>query len=266
MTDDDAAGLPAHASTVAALFGELADRARALAQRHFRSGLAVETKPDRSPVTEADRAIEAALRALIAERFPEHGIWGEEQGHDGLRQRWLWVLDPIDGTKAFVTGLPLFVTLIALLDRGRPVFGAIEASALGERWQGGLGVPPTWNGVACRTRPVADLAEARMYSTTWVGARPAYQAAIRRLAAAVGMPRAGGDGYVYGLLASGFVDLVLDCAMQPYDYMAMVPVIEGAGGRVTDWQGRTLTLAGDGNVLAAANPRLHEAALRVLAG
>jgi myo-inositol-1(or 4)-monophosphatase len=246
-----------------------ADAAGAVIRPLFRSALLVEAKGDASPVTEADRAAEQAIRALLAPRFPEHGIWGEEFGADRAEAEYVWLLDPIDGTRAFVTGRPLFGTLIALLHRGRPVLGLIDQPATGERWIGVAG-RPTWVrsplGGAAGCRPCARMAEAELSCTSPDMFLPGDQAGFARLRAAARRVTWGGDCYAYGLLAIGLVDVVAESTMKPWDWAALVPVVEGAGGRVTDWEGRSLTLESDGRVLAVGDPGLLGEAVGLLAG
>lgn len=242
---------------------QLADAARPIAREYFRQPLAVESKADLSPVTIADRTIEIALRQMIESRYPDHGILGEEfsarQGN-----HLTWVLDPIDGTRSFITGMPLFGTLIALLQDGRPMLGVIDFPALSERWTGVTGQATRHQGNVVRTSAVGKLAEASCYSTSPDMFTDEDVGKVARLGARLGMRRFGGDCYAYALLASGHCDLVVEAGLQPYDYLSLVPVIEGAGGRISDWQGRALTLDSDGRVLAAANPALWEQALAVL--
>lgn len=248
----------------AALATTLAAVARRIAMRHFRTPIAVETKTDLSPVTLADRSIEAELKAIIEARAPDHGIFGEEHGAARDGARLVWVIDPIDGTKSFVSGLPLFGTLVALLDRGRPVLGMIDMPALAETWLGRQDAPTTLNGRPCRTRACRDLADAVLYTTSPEPFRGRDAAAFAALGAGVRMTRFGGDCYSYGLLASGHVDLVCEVGLQPYDYLPLVPVITGAGGVITDWSGAPLTMRSDGRVMAAATPDLHAKALDVV--
>lgn len=231
-----------------------ADEAGRIAVRYFRQGLAVEHKGDESPVTIADRSIEACLRARIAEAFPDHGIFGEEEGAENLDRRHIWVVDPIDGTKSFITGHPLFGGLLALLDSGEPCLGQIDMPVTGERWCGIAGRPSTLNGRPCRTSGRTELADATAYTTDPLLFTGAGAAAFQALREAVGLIRFGGDCYNYALLASGHCDLVLETGLQPYDYLPVVQVIRGAGGVITDWQGRALTLQSSGEVLAAATP------------
>ena len=269
---------------LAAFASELADAARKVILPYWRKSLAVEEKdePDRaiavSPVTEADRNTERALRDLIESRYPEHGIFGEE--FDAVREdaEWVWVLDPIDGTKSFITGKPLFGVLVALLYRGRPVLGLIDQPVLRERWLGRMGQRTTLNGEELRARDCSELSEAYMYATTphmfegWTA--PAFDALRQQ----VRVPLYGCDCYAYGLLAAGHCDLVVEATMMPYDYCALVPVIEGAGGVITDWQGGPLTWHGpqeagsEGTqgrrqpqeVLAAGGSQVHAACLETL--
>ncbi|HEX2840860.1 histidinol-phosphatase [Hyphomicrobium sp.] len=243
---------------------ELADVARRIAREHFRSTTAFDLKADSSPVTVADKAIERALRADIEERFPEHGIFGEETGRTEGDGR-IWVLDPIDGTKSFITGMPLFGALIAFVEQDRPQLGIIEMPALKERWSASQGVT-AFAGRPCRTSDCKTLADARVHTASpdiFTGQdweryeRMSRQAAIRRF---------GGDCYQYGLLASGFCDVVVEASLMPYDYMALVPVVEGAGGCITDWEGRPLDFNSDGRVAAAASKALHAETLEYLSG
>jgi len=249
-----------------ALAERLAEAARPVIRKYFRTPVAVDDKPDDSPVTIADREAEAAMRLLIAETYPQHGILGEEHGRHNVDAEWVWVLDPIDGTKAFITGKPSFGTLIALAHRGRPVLGIIDQAILGERWLGADGHPTTLNGAPARVRDCDALAKAYAYTTGPEFFDAATLPAWNRIAASVKQPRYGCDCYAYALLASGFVDLVVEAGLKPYDYSALVPVIANAGGTVTDWNGAPLTIHSDGRVCAAGDARLHAQALKVLAG
>ena len=248
-----------------ALAESLADAARAVVRRYFRRPLAVEDKSDLSPVTIADREAEAAMRRLIEERFPEHGILGEEHGSVRAEAEHLWVLDPIDGTKSFISGIPLFGTLIALLHRGRPVLGVIDQPNLAERWIGAEGRPTTLNGARVETRRCPALASATLFSTAPESMfQDADALGFARLRAAVKLTRTGADCYAYAQLASGFIDLVVEAQMKPYDYCALVPVIAGAGGVITDWQGEALGLHSDGRVFACGDPALAAEARALL--
>jgi inositol-phosphate phosphatase/L-galactose 1-phosphate phosphatase/histidinol-phosphatase len=243
----------------------LADCAGEVQRRYFRTPVSVETKADSSPVTIADREAEARMRELIEAAFPEHGILGEEHGPVRTDAEFVWVLDPIDGTKSFITGRPLFGTLIALAHHGRPVLGLIDQSILQERWVGLDGAGAVWNGRPIAVRPCPQLGDAVLFATSpaMFGTAPEARA-FARLQATVRLPMFGGDCYAYGLLAMGFADLVVEASLQPYDFMALAPVIEGAGGRITDWKGQRLGLDSDGCVLAAGDERVRDAASELL--
>ncbi|MBL8702846.1 MAG: histidinol-phosphatase [Alphaproteobacteria bacterium] len=249
-----------------ALAERLADAAGRVARRYFRTGVAVIGKADASPVTIADREAEATMRRLIERSFPDHGIVGEEHGTVRPEAEHVWVLDPIDGTKSFISGFPLFGTLIALLHRGRPILGIIDQPILRERWIGAAGRPTRFCGKPARTRPCRALAEATLFATSPHMFHGRDLAAFERLRRSVKLPRYGGDCYAYGQLASGHVDLVVEAGLKPYDYLALAPVIEGAGGALTDWEGRALGLGSGGRICAAGDRGLHRKALRRLAG
>ncbi|HZK90129.1 MAG TPA: histidinol-phosphatase [Stellaceae bacterium] len=248
------------------LAAELADIAGAAIRPYFRTKLTVDDKADRSPVTAADRAAEMAMRQLIAARFPEHGIIGEEYGREREDAEFVWVLDPIDGTKSFISGVPLFGTLIALARHGRPILGVIDQPISRERWVGAEGRATTHNGSPICCRPCAGIAAATVFATTPDMFKGADAAAFARAAAAAKLVRYGADCYAYGLVASGFVDVVIEASLKPYDFGAMLPIIEGAGGIATDWRGAPLGLSSDGRVLIAGDKRTHGDALALLQG
>jgi inositol-phosphate phosphatase/L-galactose 1-phosphate phosphatase/histidinol-phosphatase len=248
-----------------ALALRLADAAGAEIRPHFRNLASIEEKPDLTPVTVADRAAEAAMRALIETHFPHHGILGEEFGEIRGDADYVWVLDPIDGTKSFISGVPLFGTLIALTRGRRPILGIIDQPISRERWVGASGRPTTLNGAKIHCRECSGLAAATLFATTPEMFKGGDAACFVRLSATVKLTRFGADCYAYGLVAAGFVDLVLEAGLKPYDFCAMVPIVEGAGGVATDWRGTSLDLASDGRVLVAGDRRTHEAALRLLA-
>jgi inositol-phosphate phosphatase / L-galactose 1-phosphate phosphatase / histidinol-phosphatase len=243
-----------------ALAEQLADAARAIALRHFRTPLAVERKGDGSPVTVADRDIETQMRRMIRAAFPGHAIQGEEFAAEGSGE-FTWVLDPIDGTKSFVSGFPLFGSLIALLQGGRPVLGVIEAPALAERWVGCEGRPTRFNGRAVHTRTCGAIEQAVLYTTTPETFSPEERRRFEALGERAGLRRFGGDCYLYGMLAGGHCDLIVEVQLKPHDFMAAIPIVQGAGGRISDWQGAPLSHASDGRVLAAATETLWKQAL-----
>jgi histidinol phosphatase-like enzyme (inositol monophosphatase family) len=245
----------------------LAELSGPIVRRLFRTGLAVEDKADSSPVTVADREVERAVRGRIEAVYPDHGIVGEELGTLRPGASHLWVIDPIDGTKAFMSGKPMFGTLIALLRDGKPILGIVDQPVLSERWVGAVGRATTFCGEPARTRPCQDIAMATMNSThPDMFKAPEHQARYRRLAERVKLTMFGGDCYAYGLCASGHIDIVIERGLKLYDVAALVPVIVGAGGRMTDWQGRDIAADADGTALAAGDAGIHEAALRLLRG
>jgi inositol-phosphate phosphatase / L-galactose 1-phosphate phosphatase / histidinol-phosphatase len=242
----------------------LADAAGETIRPYFRKPVIVDEKADRTPVTAADRAAEERMRSIIERRFPEHGILGEEFGQQRADAEFVWVLDPIDGTKSFISGVPLFGTLIALTHNRFPILGVIDQPISRERWIGAAGRPPTFNGAVIRCRPCAGLAAATLFATTPEMFKQRDGAAFARVSAAAKLTRFGADCYAYGLLAAGFIDLVLEASLKPYDFCAMVPIVEGAGGVATDWRGARLDLGSDGHILVAGDLRAHREALALL--
>jgi myo-inositol-1(or 4)-monophosphatase len=247
----------------------------------FRSAIGAEDKSRGGvfdPVTEADRAAEVAMRRLIGQTFPEHGIVGEEYGQDRPDAEYVWVLDPIDGTKSFISGLPVWGTLIGLMHRGIPVYGMMSQPFTRERYSGD-GKRARWRGVAAargdapngewsnrslRTRSCASLAEATLMTTSPLLFNDADRADYRRVEERTRLTRYGGDCYAYCMLASGFVDLIVEANLKPYDIVALAPIIEGAGGIVTTWEGGPA--ASGGRIIAAGDRRIHEEAMKLLAG
>ncbi len=247
---------------------ELATLANPVVGRTFRTALEVEDKAamNNTPVTIADKEIERLIRAEIETRFPDHGIYGEEHGQMGIDRDYVWVIDPIDGTQAFILGMPTFGTLIGLQHKGLPVAGVIAMPALGDTWSASVGDASLFNGKPCRTSEARNLEDIQLVSTSIDMFDEEDLEAFDRLSSACKRRRFGGDCFSYGLLASGHVDLVVEADLQPYDYMALIPVIEQAGGIISDWDGQPLHLRSDGRVVAAATRQLHESALKVLAG
>jgi inositol-phosphate phosphatase/L-galactose 1-phosphate phosphatase/histidinol-phosphatase len=229
--------------------------------------VAVEVKKDVSPVTMADKNAEAAMRDVINSRYPMHGIWGEEYGAERLDAEWVWVLDPVDGTKAFSSGLLTFGTLIALMHNGVPVVGVINQPIVKDRWLGINGQPTTRNGKPIRTRACNDLSLAVMR-----GCEPrefrllGEYDCFAQLASQTRYEDAlwGGDCLNYGVLAGGYIDLVVEATMKLHDFAPMQPIIEGAGGVISDWQGRPLTMQSDGHVIAAGSRVLLDKAVAIL--
>lgn len=238
---------------------------------HFRKAVDVENKQAGQgaydPVTVADRAAETLMRDLIGARYPEHGIFGEEHGYEPGACALTWVIDPIDGTRAFITGQVHWGILVGLYDGEKAVLGGMYQPFTGEMFIGGPYGAWTERGGERRrlaARACADLTDAVLYCTTPdMFTRAGELAAFERLAARVQLRRFGGDCYSYCMLAHGQVDLVVEADLQPYDVQGLIPVVEGAGGIITDWQGNTA--AHGGRVIAAGDVRLHAAVLEILA-
>lgn len=250
---------------------DLADAARVASLAHFRqAGLQADNKAAAGqfdPVTAADRAVEDALRQIIAARRPDDGILGEERDGVASTSGLTWVLDPIDGTRAFLSGAPTWGVLIALSDAAGPFFGVIDQPFIGERFVGGFGQAWTTGPMgrhALQTRPARDLSQAILFSTFPEVGTEAERAAFQRVAGACRLTRYGMDCYAYALLAAGQIDLVIEAGLQPYDIAAPLAVIEAAGGIVTDWQGGPA--ADGGQILAAANGDIHAQAMARLRG
>jgi myo-inositol-1(or 4)-monophosphatase len=252
-----------------AFLDSLADAATAEILPLFRTRLAIEDKGGAGfdPVTAADRSAEAAMRKLIREHYPKHGIVGEEYGREREEAEFVWVLDPIDGTRSFITGLPLWGVLIGLLKDGKPVLGMMAQPFTGERFAGDGSKAWLTDGAGRRrlaTRACGGLATAALLTTSpylFVGTdRDAYG----RVERAVRLARYGTDCYGYCMVAAGHADLVVEAGLNPYDIVALMPIIEGAGGRVSTWDGGSA--AGGGRIVASGDVRLHDVVLEQLAG
>lgn len=252
--------------TLLAFSERLADTSRAMLVAAAREAPRVDLKEDASFVTATDRAVEARLREEIRAAFPGHGIMGEEHGSEALDAEFVWVLDPIDGTAAWVAGIPVYGTLIAVARAGRPLTGVIDLPATAERLTGIAGRGAWWNGMRARCRKGTPLAEAYMTSSNPRFVPEADRAPFARLDAAVRFTQYGGSCYAYACLARGRTDLAVDAGFDAYDLFASTAIIEGAGGIVTDWAGAPLDLHWQGRVIAAGDAALHGRALELLAG
>ncbi len=244
----------------------LADAAGQVIRPLFRGELQTEYKEARSPiVTIADREAERVMRDLIEQHYPDHNIYGEELGEKNTGSRYTWVLDPVDGTMAFSTGKPMFGTLIALLDGDQSILGIIDQPILQERWLGVMGRPTVLNQQPIRARQQAQLQQASLSCTTpELFGDPLSQAAFGRVSQAVHITSYGGDCYHYGLLAAGYLDLVVERELALYDFAALIPIILGSGGVITDWQGQSLTRHSNGDIVAAGDPDLHQQVIQLL--
>jgi histidinol phosphatase-like enzyme (inositol monophosphatase family) len=254
---------------LASFLDELADAASKAIMPHFRSLASVENKAGRGydPVTVADRAAEEVMRDLIGRRFPGHGIIGEEYGNERADAEFVWVLDPIDGTRSFIAGLPVWGTLIGLLHAGRPALGMMVQPFTGERFAGD-GTRSWYRGptgaAPLKARPCAALSDAILFTTTPALFQGAERQAYDRVEHAVRLPRYGTDCYAYCMVAAGHVDLVIEAGLKPYDVIPLIPIITGAGGIITTWDGAPAKHGG--RIVAAGDRRVHAAAMEMLAG
>ncbi len=245
------------------LANTLANTSGAIARGYYRKNFDVQSKDDKSPVTIADREIEQRLREMIEKQRPEDGIIGEEFGTKDSQNGLTWVLDPIDGTKSFVIGRPTFGTLIALWEGDTPLLGIINQPITNERWVGIKDKRTRFNDRLVKTRNCPSLSRACASSTTpamFDGLPPVYENFEKDAKMMVW----GADCYAYGLLASGHLDIVVEAALSPYDFAALIPVVEGAGGKICDWDGKPLTLKSDGRVIALGDPALWDEASKLL--
>ena len=244
---------------------EISGAAADIPMRYFRSAVTVEDKADESPVTIADRETEAHIRRAIEARFPDHGIFGEEYGKSNAEAEHIWIIDPIDGTRSFICGVPLFGMLLGVLHRGVAVAGVIRMPALGECFAGSRGGGATLNGAPINCRRIAEIGQARFFineANRMVEREPER---LKRLMSLGHTRRFSNDCYPFGLLAAGQIDAVVDFDLQPYDYLPVVPVVEAAGGVITDWRGAPLGLGSDGTVVAAASAEIHQTVVGNLA-
>ena len=246
------------------LANRMADASGAVIRRHFRQPFDIEQKADSSPVTVADREAEQAVDRLLTEERPLDGMIGEEFGTRQPDADFVWVVDPIDGTRAFVTGKPTFGTLIACLQGEEPILGVIDQPIVGDRWVGAIGHPTLHNGTPARTRPCPGVAEARLSSTSPHAFDSEALAAFEQVRRAALDTIYGSDCYAYGLLASGYLDLVVESGLRLHDFAALVAVVAGAGGVITDWQGQPIRRSSKGQIIAAGDRRAHAAALDLL--
>lgn len=248
----------------AAFFNAAADQAGQITLKYFRHDLIIDAKDDRSPVTQADREIEQNLRDMIAKKFPTHGIIGEEFGTHNTAAEFVWVIDPIDGTRAFMTGKPLFGTIIGLMHNGKPVIGCIDQAFTKERWFGITDQFATHNHQPIKVAPPRGLDQARLY----VGSPDMFRGDkfenYLALCRAAKWPQYGCDCYAYGLMAMGWVDCVVERDLKIHDVAGIIPIITGAGGFIGDWDLNPITLDFNGECVAASHKDLARQATDLL--
>lgn len=257
---DDISDLPARLDKAL----EITGAASRIALGHFNGALDIVTKADASPVTIADRETEQAIRTALAAAFPGEGLHGEEHGISGPDRDTVWVIDPIDGTRSFIAGVPLFGMLLAMTRRAVPQIGICRLPALGQVYAAARGHGATRDGLPIRVSACRSLDDAMLFINEGEKIYAAEPGVFDRLTRAGRLRRLSYDCQPHALLAAGQVDAVVDYDLKPYDYLAMVPIIEESGGVITDWQGNPLDFRSDGRVVSAATPELHAALLRLL--
>ncbi|MCP3690534.1 MAG: inositol monophosphatase [Gammaproteobacteria bacterium] len=243
---------------------EITEQASRIPRKYFRAEFDIEHKLDKSPVTIADQETEQFIRKALKSRFPHHSIFGEEFGRETSSSEYEWVIDPIDGTRAFVSGMPLYGMLLALLKNDQPQFGIVRMPELNEVYVGDGKTATLNQSQLLQCSKATTLDNAIVYINEGEKINRQNPALFTRLCTNGRVMRLGYDCYPHALLAAGQVDLVIDYGLKPYDYFSLIPLIEGAGGLITDWQGQSLTMQSGGEVLSAATPDLHKQALALL--
>lgn len=245
---------------------QLADVSRQIILESLSNPMKFVTKSDLSPVTQIDQNVESALRKLINENYPDHGILGEEYSSEKLDSDYVWVIDPIDGTKAFITGMPVYGTLIALSYKSYPVLGIIDHPFTDERWAGQDGRQSTYNGMPIQSRECVKLAEAIVSIGNPESLSDGERSAFLNLRKATKWGIYGGNCYAYGRLAMGSIDVSIDSGLDPFDYCALDAVIRNAGGAISDWEGQRLTIHSGHRCVASGDPALHKEVIKILSG
>jgi len=235
----------------------LADEAGIISMEYFRTSLDIESKSDESPVTIADKNTELKLRSMIEKKYPDHGILGEEFDSINPDAEFIWVIDPIDGTKSYLAGHKDFGNLISLTQNKKPIIGIINCPAHDERWVGAKNQNSTINQQSSKTSSVTKIEDAYFFSSGLYFDEPHLRNAVDKIKHKVKYYRYGGDCYMYGMVASGLIDFVIEDTLKVHDYMALVNVIEGSGGKVTDKFGNEITTDSRGSCIASANEKLH---------
>ena len=243
----------------------LADESSKIIKEYFRKPLTINNKEDESPVTIADKNTESKIRELIEDKYPNHGILGEEFDTKNTSSEYTWVIDPIDGTRSFIAGHKDFGTLIALLYNQKPIIGIINCPMHDERWIGVNGKNTTLNGKDVRTSNIKDINKSYLSSTgLYMFENSNFKKKFEKIIKETRYHRFGGDCYNYGMIASGYIDIVIEDTLKAHDYMALIPVIEGAGGKITDKYGDLIDLQSDGSIVVSANEILHKKLIDII--
>ena len=242
----------------------LADESAQIISKYFRKKINIENKKDDSPVTIADRNTELKIRELIAQKYPSHGILGEEYENTKLKSEFVWVIDPIDGTRSFIAGHKDFGTLIALLHNNKPILGIINCPAHQERWVGIKNEKTRLNNQVIKTSSVKNIEDAYLFTSGIYFNEPILKKGYQLIRDKSKYFRLGGDCYMYGMLASGLIDIVIEDTLKAHDYMALVNVIEGAGGKITDKFGNDVTIESDGSLVASSSSEIHNELINII--
>ena len=242
----------------------LADSASQTSMKYFRTKLEVDNKDDESPVTIADKETEKIIRDEIRKNFPNHGILGEEYENENLESEFIWVIDPIDGTRSYIAGHKDFGNLISLLHNNQPIIGIINCPAHNERWLGIKDVKTTCNGKNVLTSGIKKIENAYLFTSGVYFYEPFFRKGFETLKEKTKYFRLGGDCYMYGMLSSGLIDIVIEDTLKAHDYMALINVVEGAGGKISDKYGKPITLQSDGSLIASSSPQLHNEIINII--
>ena len=242
----------------------LADSASQTSMKYFRKKLEVDNKDDESPVTIADKETEKIIRDKIRKNFPNHGILGEEYENENLESEFIWVIDPIDGTRSYIAGHKDFGNLISLLHNNQPIIGIINCPAHNERWLGIKNVKTTCNGKNVLTSGIKKIENAYLFTSGVYFYEPFFRKGFKTLKEKTKYFRLGGDCYMYGMLSSGLIDIVIEDTLKAHDYMALINVVEGAGGKISDKYGKPITLQSDGSLIASSSPQLHNEIINII--
>ncbi|MBT3776529.1 MAG: histidinol phosphate phosphatase [Pelagibacteraceae bacterium] len=243
---------------------KLADAASETSMQYFRTSLDIDNKSDDSPVTIADKNTELKIRSLVEKEYPNHGILGEEFDSSNPDADFVWVIDPIDGTRSYIAGHKDFGNLISLTHNKKPIIGIINCPAHNERWVGVINQQSTYNHEPANTSEVENIEDAYLFTSGLYFEEPQLRNAVDKINKKVRYYRYGGDCYMYGMLTSGLIDIVIEDTLKAHDYMALVNVIEGAGGQISDKFGNAISTDSQGSVVASANKELHSKLISII--
>ena len=242
----------------------LADESSIIINKYFRTKININKKEDSTPVTIADQNTELKIRELISSKYPSHGILGEEYEQINTKAEFMWVIDPIDGTRSFIAGHKDFGTLIALLHNNKPILGIINCPAHNERWVGIKDHHTACNNKKVSTSSIKKIEDSYLFTSGEFFYEPFLKKGFEKIKEQSKYFRYGGDCYMYGMLASGLIDVVIEDTLKAHDYMALVNIIEGAGGKITDKFGKNVNIESDGSLVASCNPNIHQELISII--